>query len=436
MSTRKTSKSLSGKKLKSLSSRKSLSQQRPKSEPILRRSRKPLPVKRPHSEPISFKIPKAIYAPKNIKHVVDNIQDSLDKLSQIGKEKGAVHYTGNMYIGELAYIAVINKFGNQCMPSYYVDGIQTILTINSNKAKTPMFNDPYALMEFGESLQDCIKSKVPIICIYLRLRFDDGPTGHANLLIYRPFKRKIERFDPHGKGYYNDLEQDFNINRQLKELFEVKLNNYTNGVVIYKPPVEICPYTYGFQLLEQSIKGSNIEGGGFCTMWSLFVMEMILNNPSKTTAQIIEKVMEITQEDPQFLKDVIRGYVVGVEQLLDETFKMIDKTKFSFETTRFDRNDNLIYEFIFNSIDKTKTYLGEYATYNSSPKSVKIDLFDKLMEMNLEQLKKINKKLNLVGTIIRDKKRLVMHIMVNNKSKNIEQAIDELLSQEEKRLSN
>lgn len=422
MSTRKTSKSLS--------------QRRHKSEPIRRRSRKSGSVKRAKSEPIHFKIPKPPNAPKNIKPVVDNIQDSLDKLSQIGKEKGAVHYTGNMYIGELAYIAVINKFGNKCMPSYYVDGIQTILTINSNKAKTPMFNDPYAFIDFGESLQQCIKRKVPIICIYLRLRFDDKPSGHANLLIYRPFKRTIERFDPHGKGFSGDLEQDFNINRQLKELFEVKLNTYTNEVVIYKPPVEICPYTLGFQALEREIKGADIEGGGFCTMWSLFVMEMILNNPTKTTAQIIEKVMEITQEDPQFLKDVIRGYVVGVEQLLDETFQMIDKTKFSFETTRFNRNDDLIYEFILNSIDKTRTYLGEYTTYNSSPKSIKMDLFDKLMELNLEQLKKINKKLNRIGTIIKDKKRLVMHIMTHNKSDKIEEALHELLSQEEKRLSN
>lgn len=416
--------------------RKSLSRQRPKSDPIRRRSRKPLSVKRPHSDPTNFKIPKAIYAPKNIKLVVDNIQDSIDELSKIGKEKGAVHYTGDMYIGELAYIAVINKFGNKCMPSYYLHGIQTILTINSNKAKTPMFNEPYALMEFGESIQHCIKSKVPIICIYLRLRFDDNPSGHANLLIYRPFKRIIERFDPHGKGYYNDIEKDFNINRQLKELFEVKLNAYTNGIVIYKPPVEICPYKQGFQMLEESIKGSHIEGGGFCIMWSLFVMEMILNNPTKNTEQIIEKVMDITEEDPQFLKDVIRGYVVGVEQLLDETFNMINKRKFTFETTRFHRDDDLIYEFIFNSIDKTKTYLGEYTTYDSSPKSVKMDLFDKLMEMNLEQLKKINKKLNRIGTIIKDKKRLVIHIMKNNKSKNIEEALDELLSEEENPLSN
>ena len=39
-------------------------------------------------------------------------------------------------------------------------------------------------------------------------------------------------------------------------------------------------------------------------MWSLFVMEMVLNNPDKSTLQIIEKVMNITKEDPQNLANI------------------------------------------------------------------------------------------------------------------------------------
>lgn len=64
-----------------------------------------------------------------------------------------------------------------------------------------------------------------------------------------------------------------------------------------------------------------MEGGEFCVMWSLYVMEMVLYNPDKSTLQIIEKVMDITKEDPQYLANIIRGYVVGVEKTLNETLK-------------------------------------------------------------------------------------------------------------------
>jgi len=64
-------------------------------------------------------------------------------------------------------------------------------------------------------------------------------------------------------------------------------------------------------------------------MWSLFVMEIILNNPDKSTLQNIEKVMNITKEDPQYLANIIRVYVVGVEKTLDETLKL-EKKGFSY----------------------------------------------------------------------------------------------------------
>ena len=65
-------------------------------------------------------------------------------------------------------------------------------------------------------------------------------------------------------------------------------------------------------------------------MWSLFVLEMVLNNPDKSTLHIIEKVMDITNKDPQYLRNIIRGYVVGVEKLLDETLKFLKKEGFLF----------------------------------------------------------------------------------------------------------
>ena len=37
-------------------------------------------------------------------------------------------------------------------------------------------------------------------------------SGHANLLIYRPFERTVERFEPHGQAYKNSPKYDSSIN--------------------------------------------------------------------------------------------------------------------------------------------------------------------------------------------------------------------------------
>lgn len=229
------------------------------------------------------------------------------------------------------------------------------------------------ITSFGEALKKCIDRNINVICIYLAILFGSTTRGHANLLIYRPFERTIERFEPHGQKYGNSIKDNSSINNQLKELFEIKLNKYTNGEVIFIPPNEICPYAKGFQILEGELQGLRIEGGGFCGMWSLFVMEMILNNPTKSTLQIIEKIMNITQQKPGYLKDIIRGYVIATEKMLDKTAKFLKKDGFSFLTEKtkrnrtLDLNDELIQEFILGIVFETEKEQREKKEFKILP---------------------------------------------------------------------
>jgi len=381
----------------------------------------------------TFDIPSPIDAPYNVAPVVNKIKTNLDELSRIGKEKGAVHFIGYVKTLGIGYVAVLNKFKGECIPIFedkYTKEMHIELSINTKKKYTHIFNSDYILEQFGKSLKKCIDRNISVICIFLYLRFDNKPDGHQNLLIYRPFERIIERFEPHGKLYGNDIRDNQNINAQLTELFEVKLNPYTNGRVRFFPPNEICPYYKGFQILEEQIKGLSIEGTGFCTMWSLFVMEMILNNPSKSTLQIIEEVMHITNKDPEYLKDIIRGYVVGIEQILDKTMKMVNKPNFSFEKTPLlDTNDKVIQEFILNSMFETEKDIREKKEYKSLPKSI-----EKMDELWINMLDKFDKN-ELIKMFLSDhmeksdipttKHQIIYYIKENYDSKTIGQYIDE-----------
>ena len=74
-------------------------------------------------------------------------------------------------------------------------------------------------------MKKCIDRGVSVICIDLSLEFGASYSGHANILIYRPFERTVERFEPHGATYGNSPKEDSSINSQSAELFEEKLNS-------------------------------------------------------------------------------------------------------------------------------------------------------------------------------------------------------------------
>jgi len=381
----------------------------------------------------TFDIPSPIDAPDNVSPVVNKIQTSLDELSRIGKEKGAAHFIGHVKTLGIGYVAVLNKFKGECIPIFkdkYTKEMHIELSINVTKKYTDIFNSDYILEQFGNSIKKCVDRNINVICIFLIIRFDKRSVGHQNLLIYRPFERIIERFEPHGKLYGNNIRDNQNINAQLTELFEVKMNPYTNGRVKFIPPNEICPYYKGFQILEEQIKGLSTEGEGFCSMWSLFVMEMILNNPTKSTLQVIEEVMHITNKEPEFLKDIIRGYVVGIEQILDKTMKTISKPNFSFEKTPLlDTNDKVIQEFILNSLFETENDIREKIEYKSLPKSIEkmneqwiniLDTFDKHGLIKLFLSDHMEK-----ADIPTTKHQIIYYIKENYDSTTIGQYIDE-----------
>ena len=185
------------------------------------------------------------------------------------------------------------------------------------------------------------------------------------------------------------------------KLSKNKLNEYTNGPVRYIPPSGICAYTRGFQVLEGSLKGLKMEGGGFCVMWSLFTMEMILNNPTKTTPEIIDKVMEITKEEPQYLKNVIRGYVVGLENVIDTLIKSISKMRgFSF-TNKFvhlyDLDNKLIEDFLMKQMFQSEQIIYPKQEFKPLPEEVKTGVNKELLDY-LETLKKYQL-FDLIGRI-------------------------------------
>jgi len=276
-----------------------------------------------------FNIPEPAKAPTDIEPVVNRIDEKIKRLAEEGEKHGAVSYDSSTIVTDIAFVLLMKRYGGRCLASNIMKtkGIDLGIDINNIKTRTSILHDNTILERFGEKLKECISRGIGLICIPLSLKFGTSHSGHANMLVYRPFKRLVERFEPHGVAYGNSMKDNTSFNDQLRDLWENKLTRFI-GEVRFRTPEEVCPNPRGFQSLEGELKGLAKEGGGFCSMWSFFLAEMTFLNPEKSTTAIIEEVFDITAKDPKYLKSVIRGYVLEVDRELNNLFKEMGKGTF------------------------------------------------------------------------------------------------------------
>ena len=312
-------------------------------------------------------LPDPTPAPVNIEPVVSKIVTKIGELKKEGEKHGlGVKYSSEAIIGTLVYLKLLEKYGNKC--AVITTDIAKIGKLNSGIAFEGIsINSKQKGWEkstidyLGETLKDCIDRGVDLILIPLDIKFNSSNVGHANMIVYRPLQRIVERFEPHGAEYGNSEQTDIIFNNLLKDLFETQMTKFL-GKLRFKTPDEICPNSKGFQSFEGQLKGFKaVEGGGFCMMWSCFLAEMIFMNPDKSTKEIIDEVFTITNKEPEYLKQVIRGYVKDAEKMLDDLIKAVSTDSFKFikrwgnnSSTNVIRQhkqllENYILQVIFNS---------------------------------------------------------------------------------------
>jgi hypothetical protein len=350
-------------------------------------------------------------APENVEPVINRIEEKIKEMEKIGASKGAVSYSPSTLITDIAFVNLMKKYGGSCIVNNIMksSGIDLGIEVNS-KLNMSEIRFEVHYRRLGEALGECISRGVKLILIPLSLRFGSSYSGHANMLIFRPFKRLVERYEPHGLAYENSVIDNDMFNNQLKTLFEKDLTPYI-GAVRYRPPDEYCPNLRGFQSLESDIDGLKQEGGGFCSMWSFFVAEMTFINPDKSTKEILDEVYDISKSDPAYLKSVIRGYVVDVEKGLDELLKVLGSSGFTFKNKKMAfglnqsshdqvlTNKTALEKWLLDSVFDTKKYSDAPPMYEPLPdviikeksdvEKLKQTYFDKMRGLNVAEIKNI-----------------------------------------------
>ena len=183
--------------------------------------------------------------------------------------------------------------------------------------------------DFFEGIKGCLdKNKMVVLPLSLR----KGRSAHMNAIIINGNTKEIIRYEPHGTDTGSSTLNSTKINNNLRKAFS-SLWSYIPGSKkgdwTYIDSRKSCPSGMGFRGL-QAYSGSNVvnkieirkgDPGGFCCMWSLFIMDLSLKNPNMPIQEVRKKAQTFLQSyrrpnKTKDLNDGVRQFIRGYTKYL------------------------------------------------------------------------------------------------------------------------
>lgn len=285
-----------------------------------------IPSTEPTSKGIVIKRPPVNKdVPKDIAPVISKLQTDLEELRSIGKKSKyqTTKFLPNNEISNMVFLALLSKYNNPAIiidvkqkdpryPELYAKriGINVILSPTDTDSDFKVDVD-----YLGQQLQYFKNVGVDVICIPVAFYIWGGKGGksfvkaHANMTIYHPKSGMVEHCEPYGKSFDGDRSNiTLKVNNSLSKLWKVQLTKWI-GPITYVPSSFVCRTYNGLQTLS---------GGEVCALWSCFIAEFALMNPMDTVMDMMEEILGIINEDAEYAKDVIYGYIDKAEELVNE----------------------------------------------------------------------------------------------------------------------
>ena len=262
-------------------------------------------------------------------------------------------YGSDDSIKNLFFIYLFRKYKNKCFvrdknnlkDSGFGMSLNVFESQRTNLAKETNAETLLHLNVLADELVNCIKNRNIEINI-IPVTVHGFSESHANILIYRKKFNHIEHFEPHGQHFGNNRDGAI----LLKNMHLVKMLNYFVLKVNEKlkttketqiklvESTTVCPRIAGLQRIEglstlPILKGEN----GYCQGWSLFFAELCLMNPEIPSSELLTYIFNILDsmgeiERANYLRNVIRGYAVMMNEKLEKYFSIL-----------YDNNVSIIY---------------------------------------------------------------------------------------------
>lgn len=311
-------------------------------------------------------VKKRIIVPEPVREDTDfskkQIDEMVDKYINIGKtEEMTQKYGGYIFFHDLYILYLLKKYKYTC---YSMSGAR----LPSGVIITPIiYTDPKwkpsdeEKMDFVDITYRCIvEKKNEVIVIPVIVAESENTTEtHFNVLVYRRKEHQIELFEPHGAMYKDDFDKSSiiwrNLDRYIEALNKTLVDDFGMEPVKFLSSPEICPVLNGMQsreeqgrpllILKKKKTRTEYEPAGFCTIWGLFFIELVLKNPHVPSKDLIMGVLDkVSAID---MVNIARGYMITVCNKLQQYYSAMLGRKMS--TTA------IIAAYLFNDGDDNLT---------------------------------------------------------------------------------
>lgn len=317
-----------------------------------------------------------------------------------------IDYDDSILTSDLACIYLVQKYKNNCLASQ--------LSLPSPLNDYLIFGSRAIGNAFelaANDLMKCIRSTEKLFVLPIGIMF-----FHSNLLIYRKHENVIEHFDPYGKEI-DSIELQDNIQKLIKRINELNETEHVfDTPLTYVSPTDTCPNGLGPQSMESKIPPTGNEGidERLCLIWSIFIAELVLENPDLTTKEIMNEVYDysygrlktqIYNENRKIwvgeilnlghvLRRIIIGYLVHLQTNLDEYVKIVflnSKYKHIKTVSQFSQLINVHYvnegseEAMATAMENRKELLRIFFQFSNKNKDIKDLIIDIPINVNKEQ---------------------------------------------------
>lgn len=166
------------------------------------------------------------------------------------------------------------------------------------------------------------------LIIPLGIELSNG--AHANILLYNKLKNELERFEPYGKDYppgfnYNPKSLDLALKNLFFNFFDSEIINHKDKFKYFSPV--IYQKKIGPQFLDsyEYSKEKNIgDPGGFCAAWSLWYIEMRINNKNISKDYLLDKLINHIRMKQIPFRTIIRNYTKNIMDIRDKILLSAD----------------------------------------------------------------------------------------------------------------
>ena len=202
-----------------------------------------------------------------------------------------------------------------------------------------------------------------VVVLPLTFRTKGGGT-HANALLFNTKLMTAEHFEPHGRKDYSPSKKDWleltgvNLSSGITAINKELKKQNSDFKFKYETPLDVCPSESMFKNFKGVQAYSTIsktdlfnyqgfqikEKGGYCQLWSYFLLELRLKTLSKPASEVYSEYAKFrdlyksTLQDPnRTMMRLIRGYS---KIYMDLITRLINQKKFSLEEFLKYRDNN------------------------------------------------------------------------------------------------